>query len=424
MAVVLYVDRICISLALPRMGRDLGIPAESLGWMGFAYWLSYAAFEIPSGRMGDRLGPRRVLARIVVWWSAFTALTGAAVGFRTLFLTRLLFGAGEAGGFPNASTAVSRWFPARSRATAMGAIQGAGQAGGALSPLLVIPIQQSFGWRASFVVFAFAGVAWAAAWYAWFRDAPTRDGGVSTEELQEISGNPARAHDVLPWRRAWRSTSLRGLVLTWFAMGYSNSFIGFWMPSYLTTTRGFTEADLRWTSLSWTALLLGSALGGRVSDVAVVRMGRARGRRAVAFVALAGCALGFAGTTIAHGKAEVVAVVAFAALSGGMFAANLLATCIDVGERHAGTVTAVVNTGGQLSAALSTVAFGYLQKVTGSYEAPILVIAVVLAAGLVPWRFIDASRLVEAEPPAANARGVKSGARPRARARWRSWLRD
>lgn len=399
LAIVLYVDRICISLALPHIGSDLGIPTESLGWIGFAYWFSYAAFEIPSGRMGDRIGPRRVLTRIVLWWSAFTALTGAAAGFGTLFVTRLLFGAGEAGCFPNTSTVVSRWFPERARASAMGVVQGAGQVGGALSPLLVVPIQQRFGWRASFVFFAVAGVAWAAVWYAWFRDVPSREDGITEVELAAIAGNPALPPRGLSLRLAWRSTSLRGLVLTWLAMGYSNSFIGFWMPSYLTKTRGFAEADLRWTASAWCAMLTGSALGGFASDAIVARVGRTWGRRAVGLAGLGGCALGFAAITITHAKATVVVVVALAAMSGGMFAANLLATCIDVGGRYAGTITGVVNTGGQFAAALSTVAFGYLLKATGSYEVPILTIAGVLATGLVPWFFIDASRELEPVVP-------------------------
>src|SRR4051794_12992229 len=96
LAVILYVDRICISVALPRIQEELAIAPEHLGWVSVAFSISYAAFEIPSGHMGDRRGPRRVLARIVLWWSAFTALTGAATGFGFLLVTRFAFGAGEA----------------------------------------------------------------------------------------------------------------------------------------------------------------------------------------------------------------------------------------------------------------------------------------------------------------------------------------
>jgi len=108
---ITYLDRGCISVAGPRMQHDLGIDAIGWGWVTGVFTLAYGLFEIPTGIMGDRLGPRRVLTRIVLWWSAFTILTGVTNGLHALLLIRFLFGAGEAGAFPNAAVVVSRWFP-------------------------------------------------------------------------------------------------------------------------------------------------------------------------------------------------------------------------------------------------------------------------------------------------------------------------
>src|SRR6266700_1361350 len=94
-----------------RMQADLHIDAIGWGWVTGVFTLAYCLFEIPTGALADRIGPRRVLTRIVLWWSAFTALTGAMTSYYPLLLTRFLFGAGEAGAFPNASAVVSRWFP-------------------------------------------------------------------------------------------------------------------------------------------------------------------------------------------------------------------------------------------------------------------------------------------------------------------------
>ena len=118
--VITYLDRVCISVAGPRMQADLGIDAVGWGWVTGVFTLAYCLFEIPTGTMGDRLGPRRVLTRIVAWWSAFTALTGAMTSFVPLLVTRFLFGAGEAGAFPNSSIVVERWFPRSQRATISG----------------------------------------------------------------------------------------------------------------------------------------------------------------------------------------------------------------------------------------------------------------------------------------------------------------
>src|SRR6476661_8228492 len=204
---ITYLDRVCISVAGPRMQQDLGIDAVGWGWVTGIFTLAYCLFEIPTGMLGDRIGPRRVLTRIVVWWSGFTALTGAMTGLYPLLLTRFLFGAGEAGAFPNASVVVSRWFPARQRATMSGVNLMASQIGGAIAPLLVLPIQMRYGWRMSFFVFGVAGLVWVSVWYAWFRDSPDeKRGGVPPP-----STHASRAADALvafPWRLASRSTTM------------------------------------------------------------------------------------------------------------------------------------------------------------------------------------------------------------------------
>ena len=100
---ITYIDRVCISVAGPRMQQDLGIDPVRWGWVTAMFTLTYCLFEIPTGALGDRIGPRRVLTRIVIWWSAFTSLTGAVSNYYVLLLVRFCFGAGEAGAFPNAS---------------------------------------------------------------------------------------------------------------------------------------------------------------------------------------------------------------------------------------------------------------------------------------------------------------------------------
>src|SRR5437588_945682 len=186
LVVVMYFDRLCIAVAGPRMQRDLGITPSHWGWVIGAFTLGYALFEIPSGSLGDRIGPRKVLTRIVLWWSAFTTLTGFAANVQMLLPIRFLFGAGEAGAYPNASSSISRWFPTVERARAHGIVWMASRIGGAISPLLVVPIQARYGWRASFYVFGILGVVWAVIWYGWYRDRPAEKHGVSKAEMEEI----------------------------------------------------------------------------------------------------------------------------------------------------------------------------------------------------------------------------------------------
>ena len=152
LSVIVYLDRVCISLVSGQIKKELGIGTELWGWVLGAFALSYALFELPTGILGDRIGPRRILTRVVLWWSVFTALTGTAFHWIYLIIVRFLFGAGEAGAYPNTSIVISRWFPAEETGTAQAFIWAAGRIGGALAPVLVLSVAAAFGWRVPFFV--------------------------------------------------------------------------------------------------------------------------------------------------------------------------------------------------------------------------------------------------------------------------------
>ncbi len=199
LAVITYLDRICIAAAAPFMMEELHLTVLQMSVVFSAFTLAYSLFEIPSGWLGDVRGPRRVLTRIVLWWSGFTMLTGAARGFPSLLTTRFLFGAGEAGAFPNMVRAFSRWFPSRERGTANGVLFFGSRVGGMLSAPIALLLIRRWGWRASFLAFGALGLAWAAAWYAWYRDRPSEHPAISAVELAwiEQDGRADADDDVL-----------------------------------------------------------------------------------------------------------------------------------------------------------------------------------------------------------------------------------
>ena len=225
------------------MQDALGITPAQWGWVTGVFTLAYAAFEIPSGSMGDRIGPRRVLTRIVVWWSAFTALTGAVSSYPLLLVTRFAFGVGEAGAYPNIGVAIARWFPLATRTQAWGTVLMSAQLGGAVAPFVVVPLQARFGWRASFLLFGLLGVLWAIAWFGWFRDTPAEMPRVSAAERAE-TGPFAAPHHGLPWAIAIRSRNLLALMFMAGFVGWSMSFFQSWLGTYLVRGRGFTETGL------------------------------------------------------------------------------------------------------------------------------------------------------------------------------------
>ena len=190
LAVVTYLDRVCISAAAPFIIDEMHLTTSQMARVLSAFALSYALFEIPSGWLADVIGPRKVLTRIVVWWSGFTMVTGAARSYASLLTVRFLFGAGEAGALPSVSNAVSRWFPTAERGKANGAILFGTRVGGMIGVPLVLLLIDRFGWRSSFAIVGSVGFVWAAAWFAWFRDVPSAHASVNASELAWINRNP------------------------------------------------------------------------------------------------------------------------------------------------------------------------------------------------------------------------------------------
>lgn len=412
LSVITYLDRVCISVAGPRMQDQLHIGPAAWGWVTSAFFLSYGAFEIPSGALGDRIGARKVLTRIVLWWSAFTSLTGAVSSFYWLLVTRFCFGAGEAGAFPNASTVISRWVPAGKRGRAWGVFNLFSQLGGAIAPLLVVPLQTRYGWRAPFFCFGFLGLIWAAVWHAWFRDSPTEKSEVSPAERDEIGPPLSRAHHRVKWGVPLRSGNLWILMALTSCYAYSYLFFQSWFPTYLVKGLGFGEKDLWLSALPFVVGACGNWLGGVAGDALVRRFGLRAGRRIAGGFGLGSAALFMAGAISANGR--VASVVFFCLVYFGITfqQISVFAGCLDIGLRRSGTVTGFMNTAAQVGGAVSSVSFGYLVERLGSYTLPLIPMAALLATGAFLWLRFDATRQVFVEPIVAAGVPSAGGMRP------------
>ena len=201
LAVITYIDRVCMSQAAPFIMRDLNFTKVQMGYAFSAFALAYALFEIPGGWLGDWLGPRRVLLRIVTWWSFFTAAIGWTWNLASLVVTNFLFGAGEAGAFPNLTKVFTTWLPQNERVRAQGLMWMAARWGGAFTPMIVIALLQFITWRQAFQLFGLIGVVWAVIFYKWFRDNPRDHPGVNEAELALLAGaeKMASGHKNVPW---------------------------------------------------------------------------------------------------------------------------------------------------------------------------------------------------------------------------------
>jgi MFS family permease len=405
LSIITYIDRVCISVAGPQMQRELDISPVKWGWVVGVFAISYAAFEIPSGALGDRIGARKVLTRIVLWWSAFTSLTGAVSNYFLLLVVRFMFGAGEAGAYPNSSSSISRWFPVAERARAHGLVWMASRVGGALSPLLVIPIQTRWGWRASFYCFGVLGVIWAAIWFWWYRDTPREKRGVPEREIQEIEqrqGAAGRLHQSLPWGKAVQQGNFWAILLMYHTYCWGSYFFLSWLHTFLAHGRGFTPAEIRaWSPLPFIFGGVANLAGGLTSDYLVRRVGLKWGRRLVGVTGLTASALFMLATSLTQDKLASVLLLACAYAGSDFMLPVAWAVCLDVGRKYAGAMTGAMNMSGQVGSFLSSVVFGYLVGWFGTYDALLYPMAgmLLLSAGL--WLKIDATR--ELAPEAGGA---------------------
>lgn len=393
------VDRVSLSVAGQSIQSDLHLTPSQWGWVLGIFSLAYGVFEVPAGSLGDRVGPRRVLTRIVLWWSAFTALTGLARNFFQLIAIRFLFGAGEAGAYPNMSTVVHRWFPARERARAQGLIWMSSRLGGALAPLLVIPLQRALGWRATMPIFGLAGVVWAVVWYGWFRDRPQEKAGVTAGELAELDAGlttstdkPEVAHKA-SLRDLFRQPALWWLMAMYYTYSWSGYFYQGWLFTFLQNARGFTAADL--LALAWLPFVCGALanfLGGFAGDALVLRFGLKWGRRAVGLGGLALSASLIGGAMLVHGKLPTLALLALGYAASDFMMPSAWATCLDISGERVGAVSGAMNMAGQAGGFSGSVAFGYIVSASGSYDLPLFPIALLTGFAALMWLKIDASR--------------------------------
>jgi sugar phosphate permease len=311
-----------------------------------------------------------------------------------LLVARFCFGAGEAGAFPNASIVVARWFPATQRASMAGVMLMASQIGGAIAPLLVVPIQSRYGWRASFFVFGLTGVIWAVIWYAWFRDAPAEKRGVTAEELRETSFVASTHAHGFPWGAALRSESVLALMGLAFCYVYVYNFFQTWFHTFLVKGRGFSEASLVFSALPYVVAACANLMGGAASDALVRRVGAKWGRRSIGIFGLGTAGLAIIAVMLT--QQQLLTVILLSLVYGAITfqQSGVFGVCLDVGRKNAGAIVGLMNTSAQIGGLLGSIAFGYIVERFGTYDAPFVPMATLLFLGALLWFRVDASREV------------------------------
>lgn len=404
MTFILYLDRVCIGQATKSIQEELGIDSFEMTFINTAFILAYAVFEPPTGQWGDRYGARGVLTRIVLWWSAFTVLTGAAWNFWVLLVIRFLFGAGEAGALPNSALVTRKWFPESMRASAQGFVTTAMMVGGAVSPIAAAALIELVGWRGSFYIFGVIGAIWAAAFYYWFRDNPAEHPAVNEAEVNLILAgrvlqDHAPGHGPVPWRQVLGRANL------WLMGGIMNCasavfyVLIFWYPRYLQGARDATNLEAGQLS----AMVLGfwafgCIVGGPLADWRLRATGDfRRAYRDLSCFAFAAAAIAlFMALRSDHLMLSALYTgLAFFAMQTAL--PSWWATVTRISGKHVGALFGLMNALGAAAAISAQTFFGYMAEAmrelgyTGreQWDPGFYVYVGILVVGCILWFFVD-----------------------------------
>ena len=380
LGMVTFLDRINISVAGSSIMHDLGLSPSEWGYVQSAFILSYGLMQIPVGALGDTFVHRKILAVIVLWWSAFTAFTGMAGSLATLIVIRFLFGIGEAGSSPCSTGVISRWFEKGEVGKAQGYVWAASRMGGALTPFVVIPVMMWVGWRAAFYLLGALGVVWAVVWWLYYRDPKT-----SLASDTSKSGKSA-----IPWRQLLGNRQFWLICAMYFFYAFGSWFFFSWFPTFMELGRGFEKSELTYAvAVPFIMSMMGNIAGGHLTDRLTRKYGIKTGRKALGSSSLAVSAVCMFLAAFIPGK---MAVFVFLSLCFGIFDLMLpsaWALCIDLGKRHAGTLSGAMNTAGNIGGFCCGILFGELVQQSGNYNLPLYMIAVMLIVSAVLFAFIN-----------------------------------
>ncbi len=400
LSLLLYIDRACISAAKIPISDSLGFSDKQMGWVLSAFALGYALFQTPSGMLADRLGPRKILTTIVVLWSAFTALTGAAWNFISMLVLRFLFGASEAGAFPGMSRAVFSWFPLKERGLVTGINFSGSRLGAAFALPVVAWLIHVAGWRMAFLVLGVLGILWAVFWFLWFRNTPEDHKGISEKEKKYIIENRQKTEDsdgsVLSLGNMLNSKNMWLAMLQYFASNFTFFFTLTWLFPHLQSKYGL---DIIEAGFYASAPLIGGALGnwfsGWLVDFIYKKGSWSLSRRIPAMMGFALVVVGLLGSLQMTTVNGAIIFLTLAIFGADMTLSPSWSFCVDIGRKNSGAVSGTMNMAGNIGSFITALAFPYLQAWTGS-EKPFFFVGAGLAViAIITWTFMNPDKPIE-----------------------------
>jgi ACS family glucarate transporter-like MFS transporter len=401
MAAIFFVDRVNVSIARGAIALSYGLSDLQLGKIFSAFYLGYGVFQIPSGWLADKLGPRRMLTFGALWWAAFTALTagfpnGIAQGFLIIWSVRFFMGIGESVVFPSSNRWVANWIPTSERGLANGLIFAGVGAGSAFAPPILRYMMVHLGWRVSFWGCGVLGIIAAAAWYGMARNHPDHHSWLNEAERKWIhQGIPQKdplEAPKLSWGTMLASKDVWALTLSYFCFCYTPTIFFTWFFTYLTRERGLNlQAASYLTMLPFLAMSLGSAIGGWIADIISRHYGRGWGRCGVAGIGMVGAGMFIAAAL--HVSTAAAASVILALGAGSLYLAQSAywALSADYGKGSSGSLSGFMNMTGQAGGAVAAITTPLIAAHFG-WTTSFLTAAGLCVIGAALWLVINPNR--------------------------------
>lgn len=261
-----YLARNSLGVLAPELKSALHMTTKQYSYVVGAFQLAYTVMQPVAGAIIDRFGLRAGFAVFGIAWSLANMLHAFAFGWISLALFRGLLGLAESAAIPSGIKAVAEWFPAGERSVAVGWFNAGTSLGALIAPPVVVAVALWADWRWAFIVTGAVGIAWAAAWYAFYRTPETHP-AITPEERRMIATDrpPATTKRVKP-REILGSARFWVIAIPRFLAEPAWQTFSFWIPLYLATERGMDLKQIAlFAFLPFLAADLGGILGGYLS---------------------------------------------------------------------------------------------------------------------------------------------------------------
>ncbi|UBH12948.1 MFS transporter [Macrococcus armenti] len=391
--VIAYMDRANISYIAQPMMEDLNMNKTQFGMLASMFAAGYALMQVPAGIMAEKFGPKKMLTFALVWWSAFTILTGVVRNHGLLYAMRFLFGVGEGPMYPSNAVFNTYWFAKSEKGRASSALLAGSYFGPVIAPFVTIAIYQAFGWEAVFFIFGAIGIVIAALWLIIAKDLPEHHKMVNEAEKAYIMAN----RDVVqtdkksaPWGLFFKRFSFFAIAGQYFVVQFVITLFLIWLPTYLQEEYHVVLKDMKFLAAApWLIMFILIMAGGSISD-AIISKGYSR-FKARALIAIFGFIVFAVSLFLSVQTNDMTMNLIYLSLCLGGVGLSMgmsWASATDLGRNFSGTVSGWMNLWGNIGAFISPMLGGYLVQHYG-WDTTFYLMIIPAVGAIVLWFFVQ-----------------------------------